>query len=283
MTWNTNENCTSGFAGLFHRAILISGSVLSPWALQRKPEDIASQVSVQMGCVGRLPLGHPESDLAPCLRRKHLSDLMNFVPESPRFLSPFAPFVDNILIRNPKVVMEKDPVEQFKRSELIIVFTTSESAHELNKHELTHGFEADHKDRILRTLVRNVFSYHQQEIFSIVKNEYTDWERPIPHPIPLRDSTVEALSDCLVIAPALQVALIHGRRGAKTHLLHFSHVSREYDFSSYEVKFPVSSHTTQIKFLYFSRFLSLSLSLSIFALPFLLVFFLPSPDFSSLV
>ncbi|CAG7721708.1 unnamed protein product [Allacma fusca] len=221
-------------AGLFQRAILISGSVLSPWALQRKPEDIATQVSIQMGCVGRLPLSHPESDLAPCLRRKHLSDLMNFVPQTPRFLSPFAPYVDNILIKNPKTIMEKDPLEQFKRSELIVVFTTSESAHELNKHELIHGFEADHKDRILRTLVRNVFNFHQQEIFSIVKNEYTDWDRPIPHPIPLRDATVEALSDCLVIAPALQVALIHGRRGAKTHLLHFSHVSREHDFSSYE-------------------------------------------------
>jgi neuroligin len=80
-----------------------------------------------------------------------------------------------------------------------------------------------------------VFSYHQQEIFSIVRNEYTDWERPILHPIPLRDSTVEALSDALAIGPTLQVAGIHAKRGAKTWVMHFSHVSKDHEFPGYEV------------------------------------------------
>lgn len=210
--------------GLFQRAILISGSVLSPWALQRRPEDIASQVSAHLGCVGRLPLSHPESDLAPCLRRKHLSDLLNVVPDSPRFLPPFAPFVDNILIRSPKSMMEGELSEQFLRSQILLMFTSSEGVHELSSSDLKNGFESDHRDRVLRTMVRNVFTFHQQEIFSIVRNEYTDWERPILHPIPLRDATVEALSDCLVVGPALQVALIHSRRKGKTFVLHFSHV-----------------------------------------------------------
>ncbi|ODM98712.1 Neuroligin-1 [Orchesella cincta] len=225
--------------GLFHRSLLIGGSVLSPWALQRRPEDIASQVSAHLGCVGRLPLSHPESDLAPCLRRKHLSDLLNFVPDSPRFLPPFAPFVDNILIRNPKSMMEGELSEQFLRSQILFMFTTSEGVHELSSAELKNGFESDHRDRILRTLVRNVFTFHQQEIFSIVRNEYTDWERPILHPIPLKDSTVEALSDCLVVGPALQVALIHSRRKGKTYVLHFSHVhtsKMDSDHSPYKVR-----------------------------------------------
>jgi carboxylesterase type B len=101
--------------GLFQRAVLISGSVLSPWALQRRPEDIAKQLSLHLGCVGKLPLSHPESDLAPCLRKKHVSDILNFVPDSPKFLSPYAPYVDNILLNNPKSVMEGQPSDQFVR------------------------------------------------------------------------------------------------------------------------------------------------------------------------
>ncbi|XP_035716581.1 neuroligin-1-like [Folsomia candida] len=227
--------------GLFQRAILISGSVLSPWALQRRPEDVAKELSTALGCVGKLPLSHPESDLAPCLRKKHVSELISFVPSSPKFLSAYAPYVDNVLLNNPKTLMESGGQsssssssssqhfvqDQFLRAELLILFTTSEGVHELNDHELRAGFESDHRDKILRTLVRNVFNYHQQEILSIVRNEYTDWERPILHPIPLRDSTVEALSDCVAIGPCLQVAGIHAKRGAKTWVMHFSHVSKD--------------------------------------------------------
>jgi neuroligin len=201
---------------------------------------VALQVSIHLSCKGRLPLSHPESDLAPCLRKKPLSELLSFVPETPRFLSPFAPYIDNILLRSPKLSMEGSEFssnEQFKKSQLLLIFTTSEGVHELNDAECRYGFESEHRDRILRTLVRNVFNYHQQEIFSIVRNEYTDWERPILHPIPLRDATVEALSDCLVIAPAIQLALTHAKllSAKNTYLLHFSHVARDLDFTPYEV------------------------------------------------
>lgn len=180
------------------------------------------------------------------------------MPETPRFLSPFAPYVDNNLLRSPKVMMEGSGLtplspassttsislnDQFKRSQLLLAFTTSEGVHELNDEEVRHGFEAEHRDRILRTLVRNVFNYHQQEIFSIIRNEYTDWERPIFHPIPLRDATVEALSDCLAVAPMVQLALTHSRidQAKNTYLLHFAHVSKVLDSTPYEVNIPSTS------------------------------------------
>jgi hypothetical protein len=34
-------------------------------------------------------------------------------------------------------------------------------------------------------------------------NEYTDWERTVQHPISIRESTVEALSDGQFVAPAI--------------------------------------------------------------------------------
>ena len=36
--------------------------------------------------------------------------------------------------------------------------------------------EWGHRDSIFRTLVRNIYKYHNNEIFAVLRNEYTDWE-----------------------------------------------------------------------------------------------------------
>lgn len=63
------------------------------------------------------------------------------------------------------------------------------------------GFEGDRRDKILRTYVRNAYSYHLSEIFFTIVNEYTDWERTVLHPINTRDATIAALSDAQYVAP----------------------------------------------------------------------------------
>ena len=50
-------------------------------------------------------------------------------------------------------------------------------------HELRKGITPKTKDRYLRTLVRNTFTFHLNEIFATIQNEYTDW------------TNVESLSD----------------------------------------------------------------------------------------
>lgn len=80
---------------------------------------------------------------------------------------------------------------------------------------------------MLRTFVRNAYVFHLNEIFSTVRNEYTDWEKPVAHPINLRDNTLEALSDGHTVAPLVQLARSHARRGAPTYLFHFAHQTRD--------------------------------------------------------
>lgn len=63
------------------------------------------------------------------------------------------------------------------------------------------GFEGNRRDKILRTYVRNAYSYHLSEIFFTIVNEYTDWERTVLHPINTRDATIAALSDAQYVAP----------------------------------------------------------------------------------
>ena len=43
------------------------------------------------------------------------------------------------------------------------------------ENELRHGITPKTKDRYLRTLVRNTFTFHLTEIFATIQNEYTDW------------------------------------------------------------------------------------------------------------
>lgn len=86
------------------------------------------------------------------------------------------------------------------------------------------------RNRILRTYVRNVYRYHRNEIFAAVRNEYTDWEKPIQHPINIRDATLESLSDAAGAAPALRVVQLHARRGARTYFAHFAHQNKDADY-----------------------------------------------------
>lgn len=65
---------------LIHRAILISGSALSPWAIQRDPLSIKKKVATDTGCHGDLL----DDDIAPCLRKKSISELLAIKLDTPR-------------------------------------------------------------------------------------------------------------------------------------------------------------------------------------------------------
>ena len=52
-----------------------------------------------------------------------------------------------------------------------------------SERELRNGISSTTKDRYLRSLVRNTFTFHLNEIFATIQNEYTDW------------TNVESLSD----------------------------------------------------------------------------------------
>jgi hypothetical protein len=62
-------NCN--FADLLCRVVILTGSGLSPWALQQEPLAVKRKVEEQTRCDGDMV----EDDLASCLRAKSLSDL----------------------------------------------------------------------------------------------------------------------------------------------------------------------------------------------------------------
>ena len=54
-------------------------------------------------------------------------------------------------------------------------------------------------------------SVSYQSIFLTLMNEYTDWNRPVEHPVNLLDSTVDILGDALRVAPLIESGDLHSK------------------------------------------------------------------------
>ncbi|CAG2105239.1 unnamed protein product, partial [Medioppia subpectinata] len=97
----------------------------------------------------------------------------------------------------PLTPLLSQSVHYINNYDLLFGVTRVEAPYVFGAHEERHGIDPSKRDRILRTLVRNLFDFQQQSIFLTLMNEYTDWNRPVDHPINLLDSTVDILGDAL--------------------------------------------------------------------------------------
>jgi len=175
-------------------------------------------------------------NIVDCLRDVPLEDLLRVDVSAPTYLSSFGPSVDGVVI---KTDFQKEILTYFhpdlqgytgpgagvnsnmKRSgdatlaalansaggnryDLLFGVVTSEALWRFSASDIQAGFEGERRDKIIRTYVRNAYTYHLSEIFFTVVNEYTDWERTVQHPINTRDATVAALSDAEFVAPLVQ-------------------------------------------------------------------------------
>ncbi|XP_052747066.1 neuroligin-2-like [Bicyclus anynana] len=215
--------------GLISRVMLLSGSALGPASLAPDAALAREHAAQALRCSRDSTTD--EHWLAACVRARPLSALLAVAPPRARFLAGWAPSVPRARDgSSPPPSRALHASEAFLEVALAVVVTTTESYEFFSEEDVRHGFEEEHRSRILRTYVRNVFRYHRNEIFAAVRNEYTDWEKPIQHPINIRDATLEALSDAAGAAPALRLAQIHARRGARTYFAHFAHQTKEADY-----------------------------------------------------
>ncbi|XP_015588144.1 neuroligin-1 [Cephus cinctus] len=211
--------------GLFHRVVLLSGSALSPWASVHDPNDLRLKVAEQLGCSAEI-----HEDIADCLRSVPLRVLLDVELPEMRFMPQIGPSLP-VDQSNPDPALDMERAsDAFIKVPLILGVSTAESYWDFNANDIQYGFEEDQRNRIMRTFIRNAYVYHLNEIFSAVRNEYTDWDKPVLHPINIRDSTMEALSDGHTVAPLMRIAYYHARRGAKTYFYHFNYQTRDSDY-----------------------------------------------------
>ncbi|CRK92270.1 CLUMA_CG005758, isoform A, partial [Clunio marinus] len=244
---------------LFHRAILMSGSGLAPWSLVGDPAHYAAIVAHHVNCSVDLP----HQALMKCLREVPIKTLLSTPIRPSEFGNTFGPSVDGVVIDTGdysnqqdqydfgtlsgsdtkrqmhyqnnlnvinSVLLRKLAINKLSRYDLLVGVTRAESYFVFNSGDVQYGIEGDRRSKILRTYVRSTYSYHLNEILATVVNEYTDWERPVQHPINIRDETLEALSDAQVVAPAALTVDLHSADHRNSFLYVFDYQTKFGDY-----------------------------------------------------
>lgn len=227
---------------LFRRAILLDGSALSPWAVTENPQPFFFQLAEHLKCVE--PLG----DIKRTSREQRSIDaivrcMQDHGPDNitraaqkiavPTFLSAFAPIVDGQMVPNkPSALFGSQFGSLFRDVDLMVGVTSNPAHHLLSNEDLRHGIDKERREKIFRTLVRNLYDFHRTEILAAIINEYTDWENPKDHPKTIRNGVLSALSDVLFIAPTVETARLHSldenHRDSNTFMFVFSHETRQW-------------------------------------------------------
>nr|UUB32787.1 carboxylesterase COEL1 [Dendroctonus rhizophagus] len=223
---------------LFHRAILMSGTALSDWALVSKPLDMSLQVGQILNC--QLPV-----DFAGCLRRKRLDELMAANPDTEPYKTIFGPVVDNLIVPNDPRKSMMQYTDIFKRFELMYGVTQMESIHLPLGGDvaLIHGMLENERDEELRKYMRMRCEMKPETCFAQTSAKYNYHERMFqrdqgpswmslqPDRATLaRDELLDILSDARTVAPVIQTGLYHSALHIQSYFYVFSHKthSKEY-------------------------------------------------------
>ncbi|XP_068628399.1 neuroligin-4, Y-linked-like [Battus philenor] len=249
--------------GLFHRSILLSGSALSSWALVEDPVSFSIQLARQSNCTLPDDIVKDHELIVDCLREVPLQELMSAEISTPSYLTAFGPSVDGVVVKTDYAkelltffipndlqgFTSVSGVNNFKadkragdrifgirggqnKYDLLFGVVTSEALWKFSAQDIQNGFEGERRDRIIRTYVRNAYTYHLSEIFFTIVNEYTDWERTVQHPINTRDAAVLALSDAQYVAPLVQTGdfLSSTESGPSTFFYVFDYQTKDGDY-----------------------------------------------------
>ncbi|XP_068214075.1 LOW QUALITY PROTEIN: neuroligin-4, X-linked-like [Palaemon carinicauda] len=194
-------------AGLFKRAILMSGSALSPWASIRDPSGHDFDVATQLGCPVPNDLFRHYENLLQCLRKRPLHDILQVQLKTSKFQVAVGPSIDGVTIKPDwEDHMRKMGKEGRTPVDLLLGMTSANLLDILSQQEVKDGFDAKYREDLLRSFVVNNYRYHLQEIMLAITAEYTDWSRSLHQPISIRDSTGQGLHDANIVSPMADLA-----------------------------------------------------------------------------
>lgn len=116
--------------------------------------------------------------IVDCLRKKKFEDILRVELKIPDHLTAFGPIIDSIVVPSDpkKHLMQTEsskskankPVSVGSQYDLLYGVNRLESPCIFSSLEEKHGIDAARRDRILRTLVRNLFDFHQQVFYTFV-------------------------------------------------------------------------------------------------------------------
>lgn len=136
-----------------------SGSALSPWAIAAEATKYSKYVANLLGCPD-----DPDrnSYTVDCLRKRSVEDIVAVNFKVPTHLTAWGPTVDGQIIPKDPAALMSEYNSLYGKYELLFGVTKIESYNQFTMLDERHGIDPSRRDKLLRTLVRNLFSYHLQ-------------------------------------------------------------------------------------------------------------------------
>ncbi|RZF39081.1 hypothetical protein LSTR_LSTR006618 [Laodelphax striatellus] len=223
---------SQGVTGLFHRAILMSGTALADWALTKNPMSYTVQVGNSLNC----PTQETSEGMSNCLRRKRLSDLMAVKVGVPPFQTPFGPLIDGTVVPNEPAKLMTTYKHLFSRYELLYGMTEIESDHLLDGVSLAQGMLEEEKMKIIKDYIRAKYEALPNVALAKTITQYTNLRLAGANSVAEenRNIVLNVLSDARVAAPLVQTANYHSQANRNSYFYVFRHKTRSNDFRPLE-------------------------------------------------
>lgn len=210
--------------------ILQSGSAFSTWAQSIDPVRCTHILARKVNCSYAI---NNTNSLVECLRGRSVDELVRNVPVAPKYYTCFAPSLG--LGTFPTGKSLEDLIASgntaFHNKKIIFGLTRKEAYSYLKQDEIVNGISESRKQQIIRTYVQNVYKYHRQKIFDILKHEYTQYDRPDDN-FSRRDDIMDLLSDGQYKAPLIRMAREHAKV-ADTYMYSFAYSTQSEDFAQW--------------------------------------------------
>ncbi|KAK6633555.1 hypothetical protein RUM44_004162 [Polyplax serrata] len=219
--------------GLFHKAILMSGTALSDWAVTRNPLQYTIQVAEALNC----PLVEENDELSNCLRRKRLSEIMSVKINVPEFQTPFGPIVDGSVVPNTPEQLMGVYQTLFTRYDLLYGITQWETYHSLDPVSLTYGMLEAERNELLKKYMYYKFEALPYFALATTLSAYLNWSQPSSVKSAAeehRDLVLNVLTDARYTAPVIRMAQYHSKLNPKSYLYVFGHKSTMGEFAGSE-------------------------------------------------
>ncbi|XP_011295269.2 uncharacterized protein LOC101895461 [Musca domestica] len=210
-------------SGLFHRAILMSGSAMSDWSATNHSLQLTMQIAHGLNC----PLNDDNEEMLSCLRQKRYQDIMKIPTSLSQFSTSLGPIVDGHVIPNQPYKVMGQYTEHFSRYDLLFGITESESYHTLGAVALDEGLRENERDNLLRFYMQSRFDVRPDLALAATLKKYSDmYTNPIKATnMEHRDVVLDILSDARVVGPLLQTGLFHAEVNRRNYMYVFGHNS----------------------------------------------------------
>uniref|UniRef100_A0A3B3T0K4 Neuroligin 3a n=1 Tax=Paramormyrops kingsleyae TaxID=1676925 RepID=A0A3B3T0K4_9TELE len=204
--------------GLFHRAIIQSGSALSSWAVNYQPVKYTRLLAEKVGCNVLDTL-----DMVDCLRRKNSRELVEQDIQPARYHVAFGPVIDgDVIPDDPEILMEQG---EFLNYDIMLGVNQGEGLRFVeNVVDSEDGVSGNDFDFSVSDFVDSLYGYPEGKdtLRETIKFMYTDWADR-DNPETRRKTLVALFTDHQWVEPAVVTADLHARYGSPTYFYAFYH------------------------------------------------------------